>query len=493
MLFLKNPCFGYTLMETDNLSLSLGMYLRKDAVAFKNVTDLDSSNNDDSTAYLGIDYSFSLGLKYKKEGPEFYLKLERNGPSDYGAPLSVHNTLVTSGGAIEEYRNHELLPGLEEFWLDTPLFSRSRLKIGLYAYEVGNGFALNGAFENYGITLYRKNENCTWRLYYCRPDLVFKNHLGPRIRQDEEQGVDYNHGAANFFAVDFKLDKGSSFYQPYMGVLTDYTSPGKRDNIFTTPIKRDILGTAGLFWKIKQDKFSLEAEFSHNFGRAKSADAAYKDITHAGYLFYGGIDYYLKKFTPSLQFLFCSGNKTNEEMAQNLDTTLTSAKNRSFSCNSPLNNNLGDSVASVHSDIRPIVAMGSGFGLNYGIPRPGTFAASDFDNIIINSLGFDFNATEKLCIGLYGYYLKSAEKPIGMLNGQPKYLSKDLGRELDLLIDYKFNENILISFLGGYFFPGKYYKEERDDTTGSLFSPYLSASGNADCAYQVELAVELNF
>jgi hypothetical protein len=109
------------------------------------------------------------------------------------------------------------------------------------------------------------------------------------------------------------------------------------------------------------------------------------------------------------------------------------------------------------------------------------------------SLGLDFNATEKLCIGLYGYYLSSFEKPVGILNGEARYLSRDLGHELDLFIDYKLNQNILISLLGGCFFPGGYYKERRDDKDGSLLSPFVRGGGNADPAYQVELALEFKF
>jgi len=400
---------------------------------------------------------------------------------------------MTSGGVIEGYRNDELLPQLEELWLDTPLINNFRLKLGLYTYEVGNGFSLNGAYENFGFTLSKEWENCVWRIYYCRPDIVYKNHLGPRIRQDEEQGVEYEHNASNFFATDVKFDMGKSSLEPYVGVLADYTSPGKRSNFFTTSIKRDILGTAGFAWRFKQDKLSLNTEIARNFGKADSNDPEYKDVSHSGYMVYTDIDYAIGEFTPTLAFLFCSGNKLTLDMAENQDTTLTSGKNRAFSVSSPLNDYLGDSISSSHADIRPIVAMGGGYGLNYGLLRPGTFYASDFDNIIIASLGFDFNLTENLSIGFYGYSLRAFEKGVGTLNSQAKYLSRDLGREVDLFIDYQLNENALISLLGGYFFPGDYYKEERDDTDGSLFSPFLRGDGDVDSAYQIELVVEFEF
>ena len=137
--------------------------------------------------------------------------------------------------------------------------------------------------------------------------------------------------------------------------------------------------------------------------------------------------------------------------------------------------------------------MGGGYGLNYAVPRPRTFASADFDNLILPTLGFDYKMSEKLTIGVYGYYLRSFEKPAGTLNGEGRFLSKDLGYEGDLFIDYQVNKHTLISVLGGYFIPGKYYKEARDDTEGSLFSTFLRGDGSADPAYQVELAVEFSF
>jgi len=493
LFFLKGLCPGSILLETENIALSLDTYFRSDLVSFKNVVDLDSGNRDDSTTYLGIDYSFASGLEFKNGGPKYYLKLERNGPGDYDAPIFVHNTLMTSGGVIEEYRNDELLPGIEEFWLDTPVRNNYRFKLGLYTYEVGEGFSLNGSYENYGFSLYKEWSNAVLRFYYCRPDLYYKNHMGPRIRQDEEQGYVYNHNASNFFATDVRFNWDESYLNPYIGVLADYTSQGKRDNLFTAPIKKDILGTIGFACSLKQRKLSFTTEMAHNFGKAESVSSDYKDIYHTGYMFYTDIDYGLGKFTPSFKFLLSSGNKVTLDMAQNQDETLTSGKNRAFSHYSPLNRNLSDSISSCHSEIRPFVAMGSCYGLNYGIPRPKTLAATDFDNLIIAALGFDLKVTKKFSLIFDGFYLQSLERGVGMLNDEAKYLSRDLGYEFDLTGDYQLNKNVLLSLSGGYFSPGRYYKEKRNDTQGSLFSPYLRGDGHINSAYQIEMSMELEF
>ena len=236
---------SYELFNTEQLALGIDTYFRADLVSFKNVVDLDSHNKDDHTVYLGIDYSFAFSADFKDSGNKFYIKLERNGPYDYSAPIFIHNTLINSGGRVEKYRNTELLPQVEEPWLDNKLWGNFGLKTGMYVYEVGNGFSLNGGYENYGVSLYQEAQNYFWRLYYCRPDLVYKNHLGPHIKQEEEQGQKYEPNAANFFATDVKIAVGKQTFWPYVGMLADYTSNGKRDNLFTARIKRDLLGTFG--------------------------------------------------------------------------------------------------------------------------------------------------------------------------------------------------------------------------------------------------------
>jgi len=484
---------SYTMFETPQRLLYMDIYSRNDLVSFKNVIDLDSSNSDDTTTYVGIDYSLGLGAELKDAQAKFFLKLERNGPYDADAPLFVYNTLMTSDGVVEKYRNEELLPQVEEFWLDVPLAGSLRFKSGLYTYDVGSGFSLNGSYENYGFTVYQQWGNLLWRVYYFPPDLVYKNHLGPRIRQEEEQGIRYDHNAANFFAADATFTKDTHVLQPYAGVLVDYTSSEKRDNLFGAPIKKDLLGTAGVFWKERAGRFVFNTEVARNFGKGESLDADFKDVYHTGYLLYHSLEYCMGKIIPSLQFLVCSGNKVSLEAAMNQDTALLSGKNRAFSCYSPLNKNLGDSISCFNSDARPIVAMGSGNGLNYGVPRPRTFAVTEFDNLLMPSAGLEINLTDKLCLEIDSYYMRSFAKGVGMLNGEPIRLPAELGYEVDAIVDYRLNKNVLISFLGGYFIPGHYYKTVRDDTSGSLLSPFVRGDGKADPAYQIELSMELTF
>ena len=486
--------FGYELANTPQLGLTLDTYLRTDLVSFKNVVNLDSHNKDDQTTYLGIDYSFALSADFKESGNKAYLKLERNGPYDYDAPLFIHNTLYTSVGQVEKYHGVELLPQIEEFWYDAKLVDSFRFKVGSYVYEVGNGFALNGNYENYGFTFYKETQDLFWRFYYCRPDLIYKYSLGPHVSQEKSQGEKYEPNAANFFATDAKIVAGKQTFWPYLGMLADYTSAGKRgDNIFAAPVDRDLLGTLGASWQYQDDSFTLKLEAAHNFGYAQSTDSNYKNIAHTGYMFYSGFDYLLGKFVPQLQFLVCSGNKVTPDQAGDPNLPYVSGKNRAFSYFSPTNYNLGDTISSSNVSMLPIVAMGGGYGLNYGVGRPDTFSSGDFDNLIMPSIGFEYNLTKQLCLSLYGYYLRSFARPVGVVDGQGVYLSQDLGYEADVFVDYKVNKQITVGFLGGYYIPGQFYKAQRDDTTGSLFSPCLRSDGNPNNAYQVEFYAEMRF
>jgi len=478
--------------DKDNDFLFEG-YFRQDIVSFSNCWDLNKKAKDDRSTYFGLDYSFSLTKEWKTSGAKLYLKLERNGPYDYDMPLFVHNTLKTSSAEVASYRNEELLPQLEEFWWDVPIFGQAHLKSGLFSYDVGEGFSLNGGYENFGLLVYQGKENFSWRLYYCRPDIVYKNPLGPHILQEESQGIDYEPNAANFLAADIKIIHGQRTVQPYVGTLIDYTSSEKRQSLFAAPIERDILGTLGIYWKEGLGRFNFVFELAHNFGQAKTKNSDYKDIIHTGYLFYQKIEYSLPKMSYFLQFLLASGNKVDLESAVNQDEKLVTGKNRAFSYYSLANLNLGDSISSLNSDSRPIVSMGTGYGLNYGLSRPGSFSAADFDNIILPAIGIKLDFTPWICLQLSGYYLRCFEPGVGVFNGQPKRLSRELGYEIDSILDFRISKNTVFTIMGGYFLPGQYYKELRDDTDGSLLSPFVRGDGKADPAYQIELAWEFSF
>jgi hypothetical protein len=486
------PLYAWQLAETPGYSFGLDVYSRVDGVVIKNVNDLDNRNSDDSTAYLGFDYSLGLLCTGKENKPTVFFKLERNGPYDYDAPLWAHKTLMP-WGPMEKYHGAELLPQLEEFWADVPLAHQFGVKAGLYTFSVGNGFAVNGGYENYGASIYQNLEKVSWRLHYMKPDLINKYYWGPRIRQEAEQGIDYQTNNAHLYAADATVRWDTGSLQGYASALVDGTSAGKRDSILSAPVGKDMLGTFGAAWGQKIDDWNIKAEAAHNFGKSHSADDSYEDVYHTGYLVYTGVEYGASRLTPSLQLLVCSGNKVSLDDALSGATTLSGGRNRAFSYSSPANRNLQDAVSTNNTDMLPIVAMGGGYGLNYGISRPGTFSAGDFDNLIMPSLGMNYKFNECLNAGFYGYYLRSVERGVGVLDGEPKRLSADLGSEFDMIVDYEVRAGVMVSLLGGFFIPGNYYKELREDTSGSLLSPFVRGDGTPDPAYQLELVCELRF
>ncbi|HNX80957.1 MAG TPA: hypothetical protein PKL77_02295 [Candidatus Omnitrophota bacterium] len=485
--------FAAVIRETKSSVFSIDSDYLVEGVGAKNIVDLDSKNSDDSTSYIGIMYSFGFSYENKERYEKAYLNLERYGPGDYDTPVWIHRKLINTGGSVAAYRNEQLLPEISEFWYDTLIWKGIGVKTGLFFYEVGNSYSLNGCFENPGILLYRSFEKALARFYYCKPLLKYKNRLGPRIPQEWDQGYHYYPNASNFFSTDVTFDLNAHKVQPYLGVLADYTSPDKRDNLFSQPVKRDILGTYGLAYTFEKDGFVFKTEAAHNFGEAQAAEVDFKRIEHTGYMLFAEADYTIKWFTPKAAFMLASGNSASLESALSQDTTLGSGKNRAFSTYSPLNRNLGYALSGSDCDLKPLLFMGNGNGLHSGVLRPGSLVSSDFEDIVMPWLGLQIDPHEKVSVSVTWFSLHSFSRPVGTLDGQARYLSKELGNEVDLTIDYKVNKHYTVSFLGGYFLPGKYYKEERDDTSGSLLSPFVRGDGGASPAYQVELSMELMF
>jgi len=498
IFFITGPCHSAPLCETENFALLMDTYFRADLVSFDNVVDLDSANNQDSTTYLGIDYSLGFHFNLKEKDEQFYIKLERNGPYDYDAPLLIHNKLTVSGPTqIDAYRREELLPGVEEFWFDTPIMSLApRFKIGLFPYEVGKGFAQGtGSFENYGVSLYNPGDNFSWRFHYFRPDFVYKTRLGPKIKQEKVEGISYEPNAANYFAFDAMFSSGNNKLQPFVSLLLDNTSAGKRANKFMANVHKEALGILGLDYDVNIENLCLGFEAARNFGKAESIDEDFKDVEHKGYLLYVFASYDIGRITPHCQFLLSSGNKVTTDMVDNEDEKFSSGKNNAFCTYSPLNTNFFDSLTPI-ADSLPLVFFGWGNGLNYGlgINRPSTLADDGvLENLIMPSLGLDYKFTDKLTAELDWWYIMANEKGVGTFEDVAKELSRKLGHEIDLSFYYDINKNINISLCTGYFFPGSYFKETRDDTEGSLFTPFVRGDGLADDAYQIELAMEISF
>ena len=440
------------LIEKDQYRFTFSPYARTSYFAFGNNLYLDSHRND-SFSYMAFYYGLDFDLAFKDEGPEFFASFERNGPWYYDAPLWIDGALQTSVAPIERYKGTDWLPTLNEYWMDIPLpLGSLRFKGGLLNHSFGNGYAVGmGYYENYGLGFYSSNETFSYGVYYFKPDLSHKIILGPTIQQEREQEIDYQPNAANFFGADISWLLGSNRFQPYIGFLVDETSQDKRDNGFETPTSNDILGTLGVAWNCDLEKLSLSAELARNFGSAQSLDSGLKDVEHKGYLFFAGASYNLGKVVPNAKFFLASGNQVTLEDVENDLEKIPGGSNRAFSVLSPFNYNLADSVYP-SSDVKPFVAMGNGYGLNYGVDRPTTSLDTVmYENLIMPSFGLDVEVTEKLAISVSWWYMASMEKGVGQYEGSAKYLSRDLGHEIDLFIEYDLLEWLTLELDFGYF------------------------------------------
>ncbi len=480
--------------ETDHSILSAGASLRTDFIMQENILDLDTKIRDDRTQYMALDYYFSLDLKAKGAGPEVFVKVERNGLYDYDAPVIIHNTLATPTGKISPYSGAELLPYFREFWAETPVGDGFfRLKAGLYGYNVGHGIALGGYYGNYGLTVTAGDEKFTWNVYACAPDYANRKMLGPKVKEEKEQGIDWEHSKASFIATDISFPIHNFTFQPYAGLLMDNTDDSRRRNLFTTPTRRDLLGTAGLSCDLDIGGFSADFEIARNFGGAESISPDFDDVIHQGYAIRSGVGRAFGKFRPHGLFVYASGNKTDADMVTNGDTTFTSSENNAFSNYSPFNAYLADAVYPGYDDV-PKLAMGNGLGVSYGVRRPGTFDDPRApDNLMLFLAGLDCYVDRRALIKADWWYLSSVEKGVGSFNNVPKTVSPDLGHEVDVEFSYDVAKNLNLNFLSCFFFPGMAYKEERTDTDGSLFTPFTRGDGRADMAYQVEMSARVSF
>jgi len=483
------------LAETKKTVFSISPLVTTDVIILDNTVDLDSKKRDDRFQYLGLIYSLGFDIKGKDDGePEIFLKLERYGPYYYDAPAIINNTLQTFTGKIAPYSGAEYLPELDEFWMDIPLAPTSlRIKAGLFTYEVGHNIALGGNYENYAVSLYTETDDFQWHLYYAAPDYSNKNLLGPYIKQEKEQGNNWERSKSQFIATDIIVPIKNAAFQPYAGILFD-RSEGKRLNLFTTPTHDDLLGTVGgsivlTFF----EKLSLGFEAARNFGQATSSQEDFDNVVHQGYMFYADASYDAGKLDPHIRGIYASGNKLTADMISNGDATYTSNKNNAFSVYSPFNAYLADSIYQ-SIDTLPLVAMGNGNGINYGIRRPGTFVDPIIiENLILVNAGFDCALTKKAFVTFDWWYLSSAENGIGVYNGVPKVISSDLGHEFDVYYSYDITDNITFTTYAGIFCPGAAYREERTDEGGSLFTPFVRGDGKADMAYQAEISLTVSY
>lgn len=470
-----------------DLKLSVESHLRISGNTLGNNLDLDNDKSD-GVIYMGYTYDMKFHLEYKDVLASF-LKLESNGPFDFDAPIMSDNKIDTFYGEINNYSIPEVIPRVEEYWVDSLLFNLPlKFRIGQYPYQVGNGYALCGYYENYGLSVYSADEDFKWTVYYAKPDLVNKIILGPQVPQEKALDVEYDSNA-QFMSFDTIIAWNGYSFQPYIGLLHDTTSPDHRVNSYPVPVNEDNLGTIGIDIDKNIDKLNFGFEVARNFGKANIIGES-SDIIHKGYMGYADVSYSFEKITSRSKLLVSSGNKMNAEDVVN--GRFHSHSNYAFSVYSPTNANLSDTI--YPAAYGPYLATGGGYALNYGIARPSIFGdAYQLNDLILPNIGVDIQITDQWSVSADYWYLRSFEHAIGTQDGRAIALSSDLGHELDFYSSYDLTEHISFNLLTGIFFPGKYYYEKRDDGDILGLAPAPRFDGGADIAYQIEFATEITF
>lgn len=479
---------------TTDFTLTSDGYFATDYVVSNNTIDLDNKQKKDSFSYIGLDYRINFDLTYK-DWFDIFAGFERNGPGDNDAPALGRRSVPTIYGDIQRFRNKEYLPELEEWFVDLKApYSDPypiRIKTGLYPYMVGNGLAVTGYYENYGVSIYHPSEHLDWRFHYFKPGWSSKLILGPVLPQEKFMGRGYYETVADLFVLDSlyrkKFEKKAWYIpgvtaQPYISFLSDRTGEFKRANLFASQVTQDLLGTFGADLSFQFGRLLMDFEGAKNFGKAVVKNGE-KNITHNGYIFLVSsvldfTDYWL---SPRSKMIVASGNKT----ADSEDGLLHGATNRAFSVYSPLNANLLNSVYQAQT-IGPLLAMGNAWGLNSGVRRPGTFDDPYiFENIITPNIGLDITPHQRVQILLDWWYLSALQRGVGSFEGISKKLSRDLGYEFDAQVILEITKNLTLDLAVGYFVPGEYYRTLRDDE-GTTFSPLVRGDGDADNAIYFE-------
>ncbi|MEP9411658.1 MAG: alginate export family protein [Candidatus Brocadia sp.] len=470
-----------------DLKISMENHLRISGNILGNNLDLDNDRSD-GIIYMGYTYDLRFNLEYKDILTSF-VKLESNGPFDFDAPVMSDRKINTFYGKVDNYSIPEVIPRVEEYWVDSMVFHFPlRFKIGQYPYQVGNGYALCGYYENYGLSVYSTDEDFKWTVYYARPDLANKIILGPQVPQERALDVEYDSNT-HFLSFDAVIKWNEYLFQPYIGLLHDTTPGNRRVSAYPFPVNEDNLGTIGIDIDRNIDRLNFGFEVAKNFGRANIAgEDSY--IVHKGYMAYADVSYSFGKITPRSKLLVSSGNKMDADDV--INGRFHSHSNYAFSVYSPTNANLSDAI--YPAAYGPYLATGGGYAMNYGIARPSIFGdAYQLNDLILPNIGVDIQITDKWSVSIDYWYLRSFEHAIGLRDSRPVTLSSDLGHELDFYGSYDITKNISFNLLTGIFFPGKYYHEKRDDRDILGLAPAPRFDGGADIAYQIEFATEITF
>jgi hypothetical protein len=456
--------------------------------------DFDGKPDRDEVQYVSYGWDVKLDLKYDGFF-EYFLGVDSDGPMEFAAPLVGTHRIQTIFGSVDYYRHEELLPQIDETWVD--LFDPKwpvGLKMGLFRYDLTNGITTPGFYANYGATIHGAFPKGEWGLHYHRPDLNRDAHPYAHNEQEERLLVGGDDVDAHYLSGNVKYQPLDLFsVQPYVHVLLDNTAARDRRSLGPpagATYDRDLLGIAGADFNFKlSKKWSVGFEAATNFGQADGTNGT-RDLQHRGYMFYADATYLAnEKLTARFKACYLSGQK--HQKGDLADGDIYDGKDTEFMIYSPTNTlRLFDTQ--YPSNCGPVLSSAGGSALQFGVPRPGS-NGDPFPHVnqLMVDLGVDWKPLKKLTTTWDVWLLRSNEPGFGTWQGRTFALPHFLGAELDSNITYQVTDHLAVNLLSALFLPGSYYRQKRDDTP--IYSYTARMDGHASPAYQFELGFDLKF
>ncbi len=437
-------------------------------------------SNESKLLYPG--YLYNLNFYLKNNSFNLVLSLKNATASGYAIPIYNKGIetiyMKTSKTQIEDF-----IPYVNRLFFNLSTSNKKiKFKVGLFKEKNQFFYLLNNKYSNYGISLSLDNFNYEAKLHFELPDYNNKWVLGKRNYAGKS--FIFNHTKAKFYSLYLgKMIKGFSIAY-YVSYLNDNTDPEYRTGMLQGSVFQDKLYTTAITVNFGHPLFFTKIEFLKNFGNSLSK---LRKIKHKGHLFYFDQYFFTGIVNLGFELIYATGPKLSKsqygEPQWNFD-------NYSFSFYSPFNLNLFDTRYPFYYS--SIISGGGGYGLNYGIPRPGIFSDPHLiENVKIYKLYFEVPFRENFSLLLNYYWLRTYFPPLGMFNNEIIKLPSQLGREFDIIAFYKFNKVITSNLLFGYFKKGAYYKAKRDDN--NPWGIYPIVENLPDNLYQIEFLITISF
>ncbi len=285
------------------------------------------------------------------------------------------------------------------------------------------------------------------RSWFCQPKKLAETPPIP-----DQVKADYWVADVSYFsnAVDLNFQ---------IHYLHDTTPPNKRWNRMQQEwgdIIEDKLGIYSVSGAVKLFPFRFRFSVMKNFGKSLGVEDEFK---YTGMRWDGNLIWEYGLYTCVLRYFFASGNPWKSP-PEALDPAETSGRNfKGFAFIPPTDYALVNSHYRVEDG--PPVLMGSKLTPYYGFPRPSDFNdAYLMENLRFVQVSFAAGPIAELRMRLDLRTIQADETPyIPAPDNKWVQASNDLGRELDITLNWSPSQYLTFTAFWGMFSAGKYYDD----------------------------------